>query len=152
MVSLIDHPLGLKSSVIIKFESACPDSEGSHHVFLGVGHLDVPDLSDCLGLGSIELPIFVLGVAPGVDSLGQKMLPSEVVNQRIYLNKVLNWLESLLVPLFDANSEFILAKTLQDLDEPLQCAVALTVKLTVRKELVHGHGFATSDCAIQELE
>ena len=114
-----------------------PHLKRSLNISRAVFRLGLPDGLQRLSFRAIHVRCVLLFIAPLIEHLTQELLPHETVAQVILLDLHFNRLEGALMPLFDCDSHFELAETLNDLHVLLERIVALGVELAVLEELIH---------------
>ena len=112
----------------------------------------VPDRLQCLILGVVAGIGIELALFPQVEHSSQQLFTPEIEAEVLFLHLHLDRFECPLVPLLDSDAKSELAKSLNSLDELLECVVALGVELAVLEELVHGLLLALHEHVLQKGE
>ena len=129
-----------------------PNSECTDDFFLHIPALGIPYRKKSLVLGPIHVSGRELGISPLIEVLCEELSSSEKIGQALVLDVHFNGFERLLVPLFEGNFLFELAKSLNDLDELLQSVMALFVKSAVGEKFVQRVLLALLEHLFEQLE
>lgn len=151
-VSAPDESLGALVAELGKLKVVSPHLESSLNLLGAVATLVVPDRLQCLILGVVAGIGIELALSPQVEHSSQQLFTPEIEAEVLFLHLHLDRFECPLVPLFDSDAKSELAKSLNSLDELLECVVALGVELAVLEELVHGLLLALHEHVLQKGE